>query len=82
MSLPASAKWSASVVALFVLALAGFFLKDTYARFTDEHRDHELRLKAGEVTIAVTALQLSLMQRQLDRMESKLDTIVTARRPK
>lgn len=80
MSLPASAKWSASVVALFVLALAGFFLKDTYTRLSEQEHDHELRLKSAEVSGAVTALQLTLMQKQLDRMESKLDIVVTTRR--
>jgi len=64
-----------------VLALAGFFLKDTYARLHEQGHEHELRLKATEVSGAVTALQLTLMQKQLDRMESKLDTIVTVRRP-
>lgn len=72
-------KLSAALVAAFVVGLAMFFLRDTYERMKSKDEQHEERIHAEERTSAVTALQLSLMQKQLDRIESKLDTVVTRR---
>lgn len=79
MSVAAPVKWSAFVVAAFVLSLAAYFLKDAYERVQARGDVHENRIQAEERTTAVTALQLTLMQKQLDRIESKLDVAVARR---
>lgn len=72
-------KWSAALVAAFVVGLAVFFLKDAYVHIQTKEQEHETRIRQEESSTAVTALHLSLMQKQLDRIESKLDTVVTRR---
>lgn len=79
MRLPTTAKWSGALVLAFVVGLAAFFLKDTYESSRAKQFDHDVRLQAEERTTAVTALQLTLMQKQLDRIESKLDAVVARR---
>lgn len=79
MSMPSTAKWSATLVVASVVGLALFFLKDTYSTYREKEREHDGRIQAEERSTAVMALQLTLMQKQLDRIESKLDTVVTRR---
>lgn len=80
MSVAAPVKWSATVFAAFVVGLAVYFLKDTYENSKTKQEQYDARIMAEERSTAVTALQLTLMQKQLDRIEAKLDQVVTARR--
>lgn len=73
-------RWSATLVVACVVGLALFFLKETYTHTKAKEQEHETRIQAEEASTKVTALHLSLMQKQLDRIEAKLDAAVARRR--
>jgi len=79
-NVPVLVRWSATLVGAFVVCTVAYFLRDSYESTRTKAAEHELRIQAEERTSAVTALQLTLMQRQLDRIEAKLDTVVERRR--
>jgi len=69
MHLNGSVKWIMSVVAGMILLAATAYVSHTEAI----SRDHEGRISQAETKIAVNNDRFSRIEKQLDRIEAKLD---------